>query len=192
MPAGRLVALIGVDDLVVVDNRSGVSLPELRGADELVQASRAQEELFGPIAAGAYRFWVSTAGYVSGGYGRQRPDGARLLYATDTAALPPPPPLPPVSTNLGQRFGASAGRSFAVVFDDANLTIRHDANIAAVQGGDLGGKHIEIVREGDLDVRAARECLGKRRIGSRISRIEDGDLRLARFAEAARPRSSRP
>ena len=37
------------EDLVVVDNRSGVSLPDLHGADELVQASREQEELFGPI-----------------------------------------------------------------------------------------------------------------------------------------------
>jgi VWFA-related protein len=40
----------------------------------------------------------------------------------DPASAAPPPPPPPVSTNVGQRFAASMGRAFAVVFDDLNLT----------------------------------------------------------------------
>ena len=36
------------DDLVVDDRRSGVSLPQLHGSEEAVQASQAQEALFGP------------------------------------------------------------------------------------------------------------------------------------------------
>ena len=45
---GMADAAVVADDLVVDDRRSGVSLPELHGAEELVEASRAQEELFGP------------------------------------------------------------------------------------------------------------------------------------------------
>ncbi len=40
----------------------------------------------------------------------------------DPAAAPPPAPHPPVSTNVGQRFASATGRTFAVVFDDLNLT----------------------------------------------------------------------
>jgi VWFA-related protein len=40
----------------------------------------------------------------------------------NASALPPPAPLPPVSSNVGQRFAAASGRAFAVVFDDLNLT----------------------------------------------------------------------
>jgi ketosteroid isomerase-like protein len=38
------------DDLVLDDRRTGVTLPQLHGADELIEASRAQDELFGPTA----------------------------------------------------------------------------------------------------------------------------------------------
>ena len=68
------------DDLVVRDHRSGVSLPEMHGPDELVAASRAQEDLFGPIEiepvavrgdrlALVHTRAVAPSGFEMGGYG---------------------------------------------------------------------------------------------------------------------------
>ena len=68
------------DDLIVSDHRSGVTLPDLHGAAELVEASRAQEDLFGPIEiepvavrgdriALVYTRAVAESGFETGGYG---------------------------------------------------------------------------------------------------------------------------